>query len=612
MKSRVLDVASLIAAALAAAWCASTLEPFDRHGLVVGCSVGALLRFDAFWLRRETDFATSHRHPRTVIYTALALAVWLVAAWRNASPEWRGMVLAAMSLALLFAARPLGNRVLTFGSYAFAAVGAGWELQTLAVEFDLHGLHQRVGLAPATIAGALLALGAYWERRDNPSPSARDVHPAATFFSLAGLLLWATATCGFTPPEFRAPLLAAEAAVFTVVYYPLRLLELTVFGQLFLLLAQILWLYEATAAHVSRPWWNPASVILITLGLAAWWQRQKTLVLEQPVGRVLRGISALAVVALFYYWLQPHFPDSGWLAFTSLLAILLTAYAALNRYWLLAATGQLFILASVWQFWLQLANGKPEWCLPLAPIAALCLLSFSTLQWLGRHKDTAAPVREPILQIGLAYRVTALVMSLWWVQKYLPARENCWTFALLGVALFTVAGWQRSQELLIFSALYTLAAIARFWLPLDGAPTVYLPNLPALLAVLVQQQFAGRLRDRFCLPRPIHVGAIFAGGISLWLLLSRWILQQPDGIYLTAGWSVLALAFFIAGMAVREREYRWLGLGILACALSRVVLFDVWRLETLYRILSFMALGIVLLVLGFIYNKYQEKIKQWL
>jgi len=42
------------------------------------------------------------------------------------------------------------------------------------------------------------------------------------------------------------------------------------------------------------------------------------------------------------------------------------------------------------------------------------------------------------------------------------------------------------------------------------------------------------------------------------------------------------------------------------------VIFDVWKLETLYRILSFMALGIVLLMLGFIDNKYQEKIKQWL
>ena len=43
-----------------------------------------------------------------------------------------------------------------------------------------------------------------------------------------------------------------------------------------------------------------------------------------------------------------------------------------------------------------------------------------------------------------------------------------------------------------------------------------------------------------------------------------------------------------------------------------MVIFDVWKLETVYRILSFLALGIVLLVLGFIYNKYQEKIREWL
>jgi uncharacterized membrane protein len=72
------------------------------------------------------------------------------------------------------------------------------------------------------------------------------------------------------------------------------------------------------------------------------------------------------------------------------------------------------------------------------------------------------------------------------------------------------------------------------------------------------------------------------------------------------------LALFTAGMVMRERMYRWIGLGILACALGRVFIFDVWKLETLYRILSFLALGVVLLVVGFIYSKYQEKIREWL
>ena len=100
-------------------------------------------------------------------------------------------------------------------------------------------------------------------------------------------------------------------------------------------------------------------------------------------------------------------------------------------------------------------------------------------------------------------------------------------------------------------------------------------------------------------------------GSLLWFL-SRWVMRESGGFYLTASWAGLALILFIAGIVIRERMYRWVGLGVLALALGRVVLFDVWKQETIYRVLTFMALGIVLLVLGFIYNKYQETIRKWL
>jgi len=89
-------------------------------------------------------------------------------------------------------------------------------------------------------------------------------------------------------------------------------------------------------------------------------------------------------------------------------------------------------------------------------------------------------------------------------------------------------------------------------------------------------------------------------------------MESASGFYLTASWSLLALGLFGVGLLLRERMYRWVGLGVLALALGRVVFFDVWKLQTVYQVLSFMALGIVLLVLGFIYSKYQEKIREWL
>ena len=88
--------------------------------------------------------------------------------------------------------------------------------------------------------------------------------------------------------------------------------------------------------------------------------------------------------------------------------------------------------------------------------------------------------------------------------------------------------------------------------------------------------------------------------------------QSASGFYLTASWSVLALGLLATGMVLHERMYRWLGLGVLAVSLGRVVFFDIRELEPNYRVLSFLALGLVLIVLGFIYNRYQEKIRQWL
>ena len=183
---------------------------------------------------------------------------------------------------------------------------------------------------------------------------------------------------------------------------------------------------------------------------------------------------------------------------------------------------------------------------------------------------------------------------------------------LIGLAVFAFAGWRKSREALLFGAAFSGLALVLLCARAYEAGYVYLPNALAILVLLGQQQIAKRIPTRYTLDSRTHAVVIVLGGLTLWLFVSRWVLRNASGFYLTASWSGLALVLFACGMALRERMYRWLGLAILAGALGRVVVFDVWKLETLYRILSFMALGIVLLVLGFIYNKFQEKIREWL
>jgi len=234
------------------------------------------------------------------------------------------------------------------------------------------------------------------------------------------------------------------------------------------------------------------------------------------------------------------------------------------------------------------------------------------VQWFKRRAESDPRVRDPLLEAALVYRWIALVLAITWICEYVPERERIWLLALLGLWVFFWSGLRRNREALLFSGAFTATALALFWWPLIEAPRVYFPNLLVILVLLAQRQIARRLPDRYPQDAALHNSVILIGGLSLWLFVSRWVLDMASGFYLTASWSVLALALFTAGLALRERMYRWIGLGILACALGRVVLFDVWKLETVYRILSFMALGIVLLVLGFIYSKYQEKIREWL
>jgi hypothetical protein len=516
------------------------------------------------------------------------------------------LILATESVILLIAGQLRKNVVLLVGAYIAAGVAVGWGMDGMR-QFDRQGLWLGLGL------GALMLVNTVLVHRETAARSQTAMRPQPSYFAVLALLIGLVAAWDNTTRANFPLVLAAAAVPLTLSIYLVRVRELTLLSQSYLVLAQVAWLVNAFDSGPVPAWWKPALMIVIYVGLSHWWQTQKVVEMRSELGLLWQGLYALAIIGVLYGWLEPKNAPPSWLAVTSLLAVVITAYGVFTRAWLLALCGQIFLVISCVQFVLQLAHGQPHWALPLAPIAALALLSFSTVKWFQLKPDATGRVGEPLLLVAFGYRWVALGMSIWWVCQYIPERERIWLLALLGLWVFVWAGWQQQREALFFSAAYTVAALALFWLPLLETPRVYWPNLMVILILLAQRQFARRLPERYPIGPQVHGAVIIIGGLSLWRFLSLWVLeQQPSGFYLTASWSLLALALFTAGIALRERMYRWLGLGILACALGRVMVIDVWKLETLYRILSFMALGIVLLVLGFIYNKYQEKLREWL
>jgi hypothetical protein len=521
------------------------------------------------------------------------------------------LILALESVLLLITGQQRKNLILLTAAYIAAALAVGWGMDGLK-QFDTRGLWLGIGL------GLMMMINAFLTHRrlasNSPGEKTTEVllRPQPSYFTVLALAIWTVAIWDNTNRNVFPLVLAAESVAMTFSIYVLRVREAPLLSQGTMLLAQAAWLLNWMYHAPVLPWWNPLLLVALSLVLSHWWPRQTIVQPKAHNGIVWPALYAFSINLVLYSWLVPKETTAMWLFTASLLAVGLTIYGVATRAWFVAACAQLFMAVGVAQFWLQLWQATPPWRFPLAPIAGLSLLSFGTVQWFKRRPGSDQHVREPLLQIAMIYRWVALAMSIAWICEYVPARERIWLLAFIGFAVFLWAGLRRNQEALLFSATFTATALAMFWLPLIEAPTVYIPNLVAILLLLAQRQIARRLSERYPLDPRIHSATILIGGISLWVFVSRWVLEMASGFYLTASWSALALVLFAVGLVLRERMYRWVGLGILACALARVVVFDVWRLETVYTILSFMALGIVLLVLGFIYSKYQEKIKEWL
>ena len=85
-----------------------------------------------------------------------------------------------------------------------------------------------------------------------------------------------------------------------------------------------------------------------------------------------------------------------------------------------------------------------------------------------------------------------------------------------------------------------------------------------------------------------------------------------QGNLLTIAWAIQGLVVLTLGFLVRDRTFRLSGLALLLVCLLKVFVIDLRGVETLYRILSFIVLGAILLLVSFAYTKYREVIKRYI
>jgi hypothetical protein len=558
---------------------------------------------DAFWLA-------------TAGFGTILLALAVVAA-RIAPDEQRfdraylaqGLALVALGLFLKFTGWQLAlsfallsSTLITLGRlrhgdvYRFFAGASGLVATTVAFG-NLIQDQEHARLVAAGAAAILVANAWLLKRADG---FGRSFDWRALFFALLSGVL-AAAACidqGIFPSALRLLGLAAAAQLLLRRH---RLPEAAYVAQPLAFLGQALLIVRFFAAP------NPATTTSVLCGLAfvhLWqWQANSGLVGR----RVWQTLHALAPVGLGLAWCFTQLSDDTRGPVLALAALGLLSHGLVFRLGVTATATLPFTITAIGSTSFAISQTLP-W-----PDAALTIALIATQSPLVARFGERLAIRESsIATLRSAIHFVALALVAASIFAYLP--ESNWFLALtgLGFAFFLVASAAGSAEALFYAAALGIFAIFVWVSRLPVAPASW-PDVFGFLAFAAAQRIGRRrlaLAGRF--GPAIQAALSVAAGLGSWILLHRLVSHLADGFLVTVAWSLLALVLLGGGFAMKERTYRQLGLLILAAAVVRIFAVDVWQLDTLFRILSFLVLGIVLLVLGFLYNRFADALRKWL
>jgi uncharacterized membrane protein len=182
-------------------------------------------------------------------------------------------------------------------------------------------------------------------------------------------------------------------------------------------------------------------------------------------------------------------------------------------------------------------------------------------------------------------------------------------------AVLIWSGFSTSTRLLRMAGLtiFVLVAVRLVVAPIEGGHLFLNPRFETfalVIACLGATTFLAS-RHRSELERGertlYSIAQVVINVLALWALTAEVLgstqLYQRQELQVTLVWTLYAAALLVLGVRNDSSLLRWQGLVLLGIAIIKVFLFDLSELSLGLRILSFMALGVVLLGISFLYQR---------
>jgi hypothetical protein len=161
----------------------------------------------------------------------------------------------------------------------------------------------------------------------------------------------------------------------------------------------------------------------------------------------------------------------------------------------------------------------------------------------------------------------------------------------------SMAVWFRSRFIVIANFVIFVIILVAYAVLAD---TVHLISISFGIVALASARILNWQKERLALKTEMMRNAYLACAFFIFPFALYHAL--PTG-YVSISWVVLALFYYAMSILLKSRKYRWMAFLTFLMTLGRVAFVDSMSLEPVYRVLSFLVLGTVLLLISLRYAR---------
>ncbi len=173
----------------------------------------------------------------------------------------------------------------------------------------------------------------------------------------------------------------------------------------------------------------------------------------------------------------------------------------------------------------------------------------------------------------------------------------CWQSLLV----ISTAIWFRSKIIVLANFLIFLLIFVAYLILAGKVTLISLSfGVVALLSARIMNWQKHRLELKTEFMRNAYLATAF-------FIFPYAMYHTVPGSYVGVSWIGIALFYYILSVILNNRKYRWMTLGTLLLTVSYVLIIGITKLEPVYRIVSFLLLGVVLLVFSLLYARMKPR-----